>query len=236
MRAVVYFSNTGESKKIAAYLAKKTGFPLRALEECKETAFERLILVFPIYCQNAPAPVCDFLRRTKSEGFTAVASYGRMCHGNVLKELQQKYGAQHALIAAAYLPTKHTYLEEESFLALERLQPLVENQWSDQKVEIPRSYKNPLANFAMGWRSRIGIKIVKNNRCIGCGLCERECVYKAMQKGKPNQKCVRCLRCVARCPVQALTFTCRAPLKWYLKKKKKDDLVLYIPTHVCVEI
>ncbi len=228
MRAVVYFSNTGESKKIAAYLAERTGFSLRALEECKITAFERLILVFPVYCQNVPVPVCNFLKQTKSEGFTAVATYGRMCHGNVLKELQKKYGTQHSLIAAAYVPTKHTYLKEESFFALERLEPLVMKQQSGERIEFPSSYKNPLANFAMSWRSRIGVKIAKNNRCIGCGLCARECAYKAMQKGKPNKNCVRCLRCVAQCPVQALEFSCRAPLKMYLKKKKKDNLVLYI--------
>lgn len=228
MRVVVYFSNTGESKKIAAVLAQKTGFALRSLEECNETEFKRLILVFPVYCQNIPTPVKAFLRSTKSEGLTAVATYGRMCYGNVLKELQGENSANHHMIAAAYVPTKHTYVAEESFSDWERLEPLIAKQNTLTKVEIPRSYKNPLANFGMGLRSRMGVRLKKNTRCIGCGLCERECVYQAMKNGKPNKKCIRCLRCVARCPVQALEFSCRAPLKLYLKKKKINALILYV--------
>ena len=52
--------------------------------------------------------------------------------------------------------------------------------------------------------------IVDQNKCIGCGLCEADCVGKAIvvEDGKATIKreCIQCGHCVAICPVNAVSI------------------------------
>ena len=232
MNVVFYYSNTGESKKIAKFFAEQTGYPLLSIEEEKgaEKSFKDVIFVFPVYCQNIPNTAKRLLCQLKAERLVLVATYGRMCYGNVLCEAQ-KLVLSAPIIAAAYVPTKHSYLYEPSFESFDELLPLLEKMkyGKDAKeIKIPRSYKNPFANFAMDGRSRIGVKMWRDEKCTYCGKCEKECVQKAIINGKINKNCIRCMKCVVNCPVGALHFSNRLPLHLYLKKKKTDKVVLYI--------
>ena len=54
-------------------------------------------------------------------------------------------------------------------------------------------------------------EVIRNNRCVSCGICERECANgvhhfdaKAKMMAADEEKCVNCQRCVAMCPVRAL--------------------------------
>ena len=47
-----------------------------------------------------------------------------MCHGNALFEIQKEYGFN--LVAAAYVPTKHTYTEDKEFDGYSRLDCIVQ--------------------------------------------------------------------------------------------------------------
>lgn len=229
MQAVIYYSNTGESAKIARYFAAETGYMLTKTELLAGCVFEDVILVFPVYCQNIPDPVKDVLIRLRVERLVLVATYGRMCYGNVLREAQLLC-AKSTIIAAAYLPTKHSYLQEESFADFDCLSPLLEKIKSGSRdaVDIPASYKNPFADFAKEWRSRMGVKIWRDKTCLYCNLCEKECAQKGMINGKTNKNCIRCLKCVTNCPVGALRFSNRLPMRLYLKKVKTNKVVLYV--------
>ena len=49
------------------------------------------------------------------------------------------------------------------------------------------------------------------DKCIGCGLCERNCPEQAikLENGSPvwvRPKCIRCSACINRCPVQAIEY------------------------------
>ena len=54
------------------------------------------------------------------------------------------------------------------------------------------------------YRRRLGVKIIKNQHCNHCGLCEKHCPTGAIRNGRISANCIRCLRCVASCPQKAL--------------------------------
>lgn len=227
MNAVVFYSNTGESRAVAEFLARRLEYPLADIKSANEGTYENLVLVFPVHCQNIPDAVKDFLGQTSIKNLTAVATYGKMCPGNVLWELQNKYGQN--IIAAALLPAKHTYAENDTrFCDFQKLGELIEKIKSPAPIQLPRLYKNPLADLFPKQRSRLGAKIIKGKSCNGCGVCEKICPLGAIHAGVTNKRCIRCARCIGACPQGALKLKLTPPLKLYLKKKKMDNIIVYI--------
>ena len=226
MNAVIYYSNTGACRRIAEYLGDKSGFELRDIYGVESFVFDTAVLVFPVHCQNVPDAVKDFLSRLKVKALAIVAAYGKMSYGNVLYEVQNKY--PHNIAAAAYVPTKHAYLDGEDFEDFEKLDPLLEKLKNPAAVKIPKSRKNPFANFAPKLRSRAGVKLYADAACNGCGICTAVCNTGAIKNGKPNKNCIRCLKCVSHCPQKALHFKCGLAMRLYLNSRKRDKLILYI--------
>lgn len=227
MNAVVFYSNTGQSRLVAEYFAKQLSFPLESIENVRTVDFQDLVLVFPVYCQNVPQAVKDFLKGISAQSLTLIATYGKMCCGNVLFEIQKRYKIR--IVAGAYVPTKHSYIEADSgFEDFEKLAPLVEKIKHPSEIELPRLYKNPLADLFPIFRSRLGLTVKRTPLCNGCEHCSRICPQDAIRCGITNKKCIRCLRCVESCPRKALRIKLGLPLRLYLKKQKSDRLVIYI--------
>lgn len=226
MNATVYYSNTNQSKRIAEYFADKLDYSILDIFEVSEFKFDNLVLVFPIHCQSLPDRINNFLSQTQIRNLTLIATYGRMCHGNALCEAQKKF--KHNIVAAAYIPTKHSYLQETEFDDFKNLDCIVEKVLSPSPVIIPKSYKNVFSNFLKNQRSRIGVKIYKTENCDKCNICSRICDNNAISNGETNGNCIRCLKCVNACPKNALKFKLRSPMRIYLKKKKRNELEIYI--------
>lgn len=227
--AVIYYSNTGESKRIATFLSEQLGYGLKNVLTVDDCNFATAVLVFPVHCQNIPRTVADFLRRLQACNVALVATYGKMSYGNVLYEIQRKF--KHNIVAATYVPTKHTYVDEPRFDDFDALISVVSKLQtpSPTAVTLPRAKKNPFANFAPTLRSQVGCRIIRDDdKCAKCGLCASICPEQAITNGKPNKKCVRCLKCVSACPHGALSYKLRLPLKNYFKKPKTTDLVIYV--------
>ena len=226
MNAVVYYSNTDQSRRVAQYFAEQTAFELFDIFDLPGYAFDTVILVFPVHCQSVPDCVKDFLKRLTVKNLAVIATYGRMCFGNVLYYIQKHYA--HNIVAAAYVPTKHSYLTEDGFDGWERLDPIITKLNDPSRVKIPKTYKNPLSDFCKRWRGRMGVKLYKDERCNNCGACDSVCDNNAIKNGKPNRRCIRCLKCVNNCPQGALHFALSLPMRVYLQKKKIDDLIIYV--------
>ncbi len=227
MRAVIYYSNTGQSKALAEFLAEKLQFPLFDIDFANNAEYTDAVLVFPVHCQNIPVVVNDFLSKCRVINLSIIATYGKMSHGNVLYEIQNKY--PHTVVAGAYVPTKHSYLEsDKSFADFEALTALVEKIKAPKEVIIPKSAKNVFASLFVGIRSRIGVRIVKTARCTECGACTNSCRFSGIVNGKTNSKCIRCIRCVQSCPQNALEIRPSLPMKLYLKKKKVDITEIFV--------
>ena len=228
MNAIVYFSNTNQSKRIAEYLSMKTGYPLLDVSSAPKKEYNRLVVVFPVYCQNAPTPIKEFLSNCQADYLALLATYGKMWHGNVLNELQRNY--KKPIICGAYIPCKHSYLSDITFEEFEKLSPILEKILDNapSSIRFPKTFKNPLADFSPNFRSRLGVKIKRTNNCNQCRFCEDNCPFHAIENGKTNKRCIRCLRCVENCPKNALTFQLSLPLRLYLKKKKCEKIVIYV--------
>ena len=227
MNAVVFYSNTGQSKAIAAYFANQLGYPLADMETKCAEHYQNLVLVFPVHCQNIPDIVKIFLKNISVDNLTAIATYGKMCCGNVLCEIQKNY--QKNIVAGAYIPTKHSYIDNDDvFCDFDKLKPIVEKVKEPSYMQLPKLYKNPLADVFPKLRSRLGLTIQRSAACGGCNLCAERCSFGAIQSGITNRKCIRCLKCVEACPRQALKIKLGLPLKLYLRKKKTNELIIYV--------
>ncbi len=226
MNAVVYFSCTGQSRRVASYFATRLGWTLYDMEMVQKREYEQLITVFPVHCQCIPDVVRHFLKTITCRQLIVIATYGRMWHGNVLWEIQQSY--PHRIIAAAYVPTKHSYLDGEPFEAYERLESMLHKLTQPSEITLERLFRNPLAMVAPRIRSQLGVKLIKTDACTQCGACAKHCPTGAMHDGAPDRRCIRCLRCVTICEQQAMRFVLRLPMRWYLRKTPCEDVTVYV--------
>lgn len=227
MNGVVYWSNTGQSRLAAAYLAERLQWPCFDMADAPRE-FGMLILIFPVHCQRIPDAVADFLKRVRAQWLVPIATYGRMCHGDVLRQLQRRYGF--AIAASAYLPAKHSYLPDSSPVdrtELDRLLPALKHP---VPVRIPQSRRNPLSDLFPALRSRLGVVLERTGACNGCGICGKHCPVGTMGDGIPGSNCIRCLRCAALCPRQALRFRLRWPMRCYLRKANRAQAECFLPT------
>lgn len=228
MDAVAFYSNSGNSRKIAEYFSERLNYPLINIEKNDNYSFENLVLVFPVHCQNIPYIVKSFLERVCVNALTVAATYGKICCGNVIYEIQHDYKKN--IVAGAYIPTKHSYVEGDSeFCEFRKLEPIIDKVKAPKAVTLPRLYKNPLSNVYPGFRSRAGVKIYNSNSsCKNCNICAENCSLNAIHYGIPSNKCIRCLRCVSVCPKNALSVKTVFPMKQYLKRQNKNKVIIYV--------
>ena len=137
MNAVVFYSNTGQSKAIASYFSDNLGYPLEDIETSCTDYYQNLVLVFPVHCQNIPEIVKVFLKKVKVTYLTVVATYGKMCCGNVLYEIQKRYHKN--IVAGAYIPTKHSYMkDDDNFYEFDKLNTIVEKIKEPSYIQLPK--------------------------------------------------------------------------------------------------
>lgn len=227
MNAVVFYSNTGQSKAVAEFFSKQLEYPLAEIEKAHYDRYQNLVLVFPVHCQNVPTIVNAFLQKITVEYLTVVATYGKMCCGNVLYEIWQKRPT--SIVAGAYVPAKHAYIDgDDEFCDFDKLMPMIEKIKNPSAIKLPKLYKNPMSNLFPGLRSRLALGIYKNSNCNNCGVCTTHCSLGAIHSGVTDNKCIRCLRCVEKCPSHALKIKMRWPLRLYLCKKKVSEVIVYV--------
>lgn len=223
LNAVIYFSCSGQSKAVAKDLSERLGFDLYDTRSAEEKIFENVAIVFPVHCQSYPKPLKNLFKALDAKNITLIATYGRAHCGNALYEAAKIIKGE--IVAAAYLPAKHTYCETgETVLVPE---DIICKMSSPSPIKIPKLKKTIFAGLLPSARSRMIIKIKKTDKCVNCGICAGLCPTGAIENGKISTKCIRCLKCVFNCPQNALTVKKSRILRQYLKKARFEETVIY---------
>lgn len=223
MNAVIYFSCSGQSKAVAEDLAERLGFAI-AEYPVEEREFENAVIVFPVHAQTYPAAMKKFFETLEAQHVTLIATYGRVRYGNALYEAAKLIKGE--IVAAAYLPANHTYYEKgETVLAP---QEIINKIKAPNPVTIPKLKKTPFAGFMPRLRSRLSVKLKRNENCVSCGICGGLCPIGAIKNGKTNLKCTRCLKCAYGCPHGGLSVRISPILNLYLRKTEYGETVIYV--------
>ncbi len=219
MTAVYFFSGRGHSRAVAEFIARELNSELIEITEATPAPpmnIETAVTVFPVYCQNIPAPIIPFLKKLETPKTALIATYGGISQGNAIYDASRLVSS--GITAWAYVRTGHSYLSEDVDFDTELLSAAIENI----KLGIPRKVtklpKNPFADFFPAWRSRVGVRIKKLDTCTSCGKCTERCPMKSIRNGITDNKCIRCLRCISECPNNALEFSLTSILKYYLNR------------------
>ena len=224
---VYCFSGCGHSMQAAAFFKERLHSEIIPIEKyTAQGSGDTAVVVFPVYCQNIPAPVASFLKELKAKYAIFVALYGGISYGKVLYEAQKLFGG--TVIAGAYLPSGHSYKNQPFLSDTNNLHPLLEKLSSKREVILPKTPKNIFSDLAPAFRSRLGVSLRCSADCDGCNICGKRCPMGAIKYGVPNRRCIRCLRCVSVCPKKALSFKLRSVMRIYLSRRSKTEWKLYV--------
>lgn len=224
---VIYLSHTANSKKVASFCNQYLNYKLIEFLKVDLTIkYNNVLLIYPIHSQNIPKNLNNLLIKIKCNKVIAIATYGRINHGNSLYNLRYKFNLP--LVGACYFQTRHSYLKDDDFIPnYDCLIPLI-NRFKNKEaniIDIKKSKSTLGYNFFPNLRARLSVKIVLDkNKCSSCNLCLKNCLNKAIVNGRINHNCIRCLSCVYNCPNNALDFKLSKILKIYLKNQKNNQI------------
>lgn len=247
---IVCFSPTGGCRKLAEYLSSNhTGLSMEILDITRPgdrarllPMTEYLIVVTPVYAQDLPEPVSDYLRRLTGGGntpATVITMYGGIHRGRALfhaADILRRRG--YFLASAAEIIGPHSYgtpslsfgkadLDKESLILVKNLvqktmAKLEEPGAGKRSVSYKRGRKHFLACLPQRWLAcwSAAAPSTSHKQCVRCNRCKLHCPVSAIGSGLTvnAKRCIRCFGCVHICP-KGLRRADVFPLcKWYLRR------------------
>ena len=235
----IYFSGTGNSKYAVELFCREydEGAKAYSIEDPNVlsviTNADMIVFAYPVQFSTVPKILRDFVAENKElwrgKKVFVIATMGLFSGdgSGMLGRLLQSYGAD--MTGGLHLKMPDSIADEK---ALKR--PLDKNKElvkaAEQKIlksvkQLKEGHPTQegigfLYRMAglFGQRLYFGHKTKKyssklkidNDKCIGCGKCEKVCPMKNItmvkQKAVPENRCTMCYRCINQCPRQAITL------------------------------
>ncbi len=224
---IIYFSGTGNSLAIARQIAFATNdstLPLTEAVRRDLTAERRIGLVFPSYDFNAPPAVRNLVPRLKisADAYVYIIIPCGSQAGNSIwsvRLLLREKGIEVRYSHKIRVPDNSAIVfgrnPNDQVWKFTRFSDRLKNIINDIKAERKRlhfAWFSPLGWF-MGtdrmqqWMLRTFRPVVNEDKCIGCGICERVCPMRNIavdEKAGIGPHCTACLACLHACPQQAV--------------------------------
>lgn len=238
---IVYFSGTGgtemaahgfaeqaQAKGLAVgleELGRKAGAPARKTLE-SPVGWDCLILLFPVYATDAPAPVYEWIRSWPCSpgqriAVLSVSGGGEVwpntgCRAECCRELEERgiqviYEAMLCMPCNWLVPT-HDHVAMHLLAALPRKTERILSRILSGSIRRTAHRKGflvrGLAKYEQSGSRGFARKLRVDPVCNGCGRCARDCPTGniEMHNRQPRfaNECLMCFKCVYNCPVRAL--------------------------------
>lgn len=217
----MYFSPTGGTKKVADALAKGLFDEYVDVNLCRsigeaELSGEDVCLVsVPSYGGRVPAVAIERLGKIKGNGAKAVpvCVYGNREWEDTLTELQDTLeSCGFVCVAAVAAVAEHSIFRQFATGRPDGEDLAQLGAFAEQireKLAAGEHGALALAGSHGTYKEFNGVplKPMVNRKCLGCGICVRECPVGAIDFEDPRitdkEKCISCMRCIAICPKKA---------------------------------
>ena len=235
---IFYFSATGNCKYAAQRIAASTVEAIHSITECvKQQQYHfssdngTVGIITPTYAWGLPSIVRDFLHALVLDEHPSyqwfLTTYGTTTGqtGRFANEIMRKKGLSFAAYFSVKMPDTWTPVfdlstpekvarftrttEKDIDGLLRRVRERQTNRHMNPRVPFPLAalFVQPIYEQ----RARRTAHFRVENRCVGCGLCARQCPARAieMRNGRPawvREKCALCLGCLHRCPKFAIQY------------------------------
>lgn len=244
MTGIFYFSGTGNSLWLAKQIKARLGGEIRYIPKWNgdASAYDKLIIVCPVYSFGLPLPVFDFMKRLDSEApLWIVMNYGGAAGSAA------KFAYNHAKSCNLNIKQVYTMKMPENFTAVFST-PLIKPYNKGLLKKAPKTIAKIIASIEKGeeksfptdkedkhklynenksnW-GKMGERFSISSACTLCEKCVKGCPGENIEiaDGKVifGNKCVVCQACYHRCPQNAVLYLGKPNKMPYSNPDVADD-------------